>query len=77
MMAQPTTVMLPKIEVQERATVVYGGAAGGYAAPLRFSINEHRFEFNGSVAEVYALRRDLEDAQKCLDAARWLRAAKP
>jgi hypothetical protein len=38
--------------------------------PLRFRINGHLFRFDGTSAERYAMERDLEDARKCLEAAR-------
>jgi len=59
--------MLPEIEVKEQPTMEYHGYHGT-AAPLRFTINGHRFQFSGSVAEVYTLRRDLEQLRDILRA---------
>lgn len=66
--------MLPDIQIEVGGTVDRTGLGGSSPAPIRFRINGHLFEFTGSVAEIYALRRDLEDARKFINAARSLHA---
>jgi hypothetical protein len=61
--------MLPEIEIETGATM--NSHAGVSApAPLRFRINGHRFQFEGTAAEIYTIRRDLEDARRYINAAR-------
>lgn len=62
--------MLPTIEVESgQGTAIYGDPiVGTRIVPLRFRINGHRFTFEGTDAERYALERDLNDARTYLNA---------
>jgi hypothetical protein len=58
--------MLPEIEIEIGGTIDRNGTV----QPLRFRINGHRLQFHGTVAEIYTIRRDLEDARRYINAAR-------